>query len=278
MVTFGPVGSLPCVQRSVATWLLACVADRRSDRRRYRCCTSRGVSIVRVSPAVPELARLVMEFWRYYPHDRRYAVSSTGKVMSSTGWRDHDAWHELAQVPSCDGHLYVKIGTPVARIAVHRVMLEAFAGPRLKGQVGRHLNDVPTDNRIENLAWGTRGDNVRDAIRNGRKYGRPGVGRKLSKDDVLAIASSATPAEEVAAAHGISTALVYHIRNGTAWTSVTGLSKKGRGKGWHATQTHCAQGHEFTTENTRVRPHGRECRACAREQARRRREGLVSHY
>lgn len=33
-------------------------------------------------------------------------------------------------------------------------------------QVLRHLNDDPTDNRIENLAWGTRSDNAQDSIRN----------------------------------------------------------------------------------------------------------------
>ena len=31
----------------------------------------------------------------------------------------------------------------------------------------RHLNDVKTDNRPENLAWGTQSNNVRDSVRNG---------------------------------------------------------------------------------------------------------------
>jgi hypothetical protein len=34
----------------------------------------------------------------------------------------------------------------------------------------------------------------------------------------------------------------------------------------NARKTHCIHGHEFTVENTNIRPNGwRECRACKRE-------------
>jgi hypothetical protein len=41
----------------------------------------------------------------------------------------------------------------------------------------------------------------------------------------------------------------------------------------NAAKTHCDQNHEFTSENTRVRPEGRQCRACQRESDRRYRQG-----
>ena len=53
---------------------------------------------------------------------------------------------------------------------VHHLVCEAFHGPRGDGQVARHLNDVKLDNRAENLAWGSKTDNRRDAVRNGRDY------------------------------------------------------------------------------------------------------------
>ena len=51
---------------------------------------------------------------------------------------------------------------------VHILMLSAFIGPRPPGDThGRHLNDISSDNRLANLAWGTRADNQQDMVRNG---------------------------------------------------------------------------------------------------------------
>lgn len=50
---------------------------------------------------------------------------------------------------------------------VHRVMLEAFVGPCPSGMVACHANDVPTDNRLENLRWDTYSANRNDSVRNG---------------------------------------------------------------------------------------------------------------
>lgn len=50
--------------------------------------------------------------------------------------------------------------------AIHRLMARIFI-PNPEGYpLVRHLNDLPLDNRIENLAWGTPAMNVEDARRN----------------------------------------------------------------------------------------------------------------
>lgn len=50
--------------------------------------------------------------------------------------------------------------------SVHRIVLAAFCGaPR--GRCCRHLNGVRTDNRIENLAWGTWSQNQIDRAEHG---------------------------------------------------------------------------------------------------------------
>ena len=50
---------------------------------------------------------------------------------------------------------------------VHRLVLEAFSGPAPEGMHACHWNDDPEDNRIENLRWGTRSENMQDCVRNG---------------------------------------------------------------------------------------------------------------
>lgn len=54
--------------------------------------------------------------------------------------------------------------------ALHRVILETFVGPAPEGAVTRHLNDVRTDNRLENLAWGTQQENMDDMKNNKGHY------------------------------------------------------------------------------------------------------------
>lgn len=50
---------------------------------------------------------------------------------------------------------------------VHKLVLEAFVGPRPDGHVACHRNDDPTDNRLENLRWDTYSANTQDSVING---------------------------------------------------------------------------------------------------------------
>lgn len=53
---------------------------------------------------------------------------------------------------------------------VHLLVLEAFVGPRPAGLHGCHHDDVPTNNRLDNLRWDTPSANRYDSSRNGTHH------------------------------------------------------------------------------------------------------------
>ncbi|QHJ86404.1 HNH endonuclease [Gordonia phage Kuwabara] len=67
------------------------------------------------------------------------------------------------------GHLSISLCVNGVRYQrqVHRLVLETFDGPAPEGMEALHFNGIPDDNRIENLRWGTRSANLRDAVRHG---------------------------------------------------------------------------------------------------------------
>jgi hypothetical protein len=72
------------------------------------------------------------------------------------------------------GHLSVALGKGNS-VCVHVIVLDAFIGPCPPGHESLHRDDVPSNNDLNNLRWGTRSENLHDAIRNGRRtYTRNG--------------------------------------------------------------------------------------------------------
>lgn len=108
-----------------------------------------------------------------------YEVSSLGRVRSLTlKVRDKNGRLQTRpgmirklQVGSGD-HRTVDLKTRGVRktVQVHRLMAEAFLPNPGRLPIVRHLNDIPYDNRIENLSWGTYSDNGHDMVRNGLHY------------------------------------------------------------------------------------------------------------
>lgn len=78
-------------------------------------------------------------------------------------------------------HLYVVLGHKAAGSLVHQLVARTFHGPHPKGQEVRHLDGNPRNNRADNLAYGTRTENILDVYRVGKAW------RKLTASDVKAI-------------------------------------------------------------------------------------------
>lgn len=107
---------------------------------------------------------------------------------------------------------------------VHHLVLEAFVGACPEGQECRHLNDNRQDNRLANLVWGTRRENMADRRRNGlRKRGVRGENNNASKltnfdvQEIRRLRASGLSFEKVASRFGVSWQTVRRIVKGEAW-------------------------------------------------------------
>lgn len=113
-----------------------------------------------------------LERWKPVPgHEGRYAISDQGRVRTFVHPRRGSDGILAAPVAVSIGYrrvlLYKGDGSPREPVLVHRLVCEVFNGPGLPGQIVRHLNGDPMDNRAENLAWGTQSDNMYDAVSHG---------------------------------------------------------------------------------------------------------------
>lgn len=73
---------------------------------------------------------------------------------------------------ACHPIITAKRGNKQRTIFVHRLQVEAWIGPAPSPEhvVIRHLNDIPGDNVLENLCWGTHSENIGDNTKNHLKY------------------------------------------------------------------------------------------------------------
>jgi NUMOD4 motif/HNH endonuclease len=114
------------------------------------------------------------ETWRpVMGYEGLYEVSDLGRVRSldrMTGRRLRRGRILKAIPQKRGGHLHVSLcadGTEVVR-HVHRIVLEAFVGPRPDGMETRHLDGDPVNNALTNICWGTYADNRQDMLRHGK--------------------------------------------------------------------------------------------------------------
>jgi HNH endonuclease len=107
--------------------------------------------------------------------------------------------------------------------AVHRLVLEAFVGPCPEGMECRHLDGNRTNNRLDNLAWGTRIENHEDMKRHGtRPTGSRHHKAKINESDIpeiIRMRSAEITLQSIAERFGITRQNVCLIVNGKAWRS-----------------------------------------------------------
>jgi len=108
------------------------------------------------------LGREHLEQWRPIPEfEGLYEASDLGRIRSPRVM--------LKQRLNNKGYPVVELSKDgrSRESLVHRQVLLAFQGGPPPGNECRHLNGIPTDNRIENLAWGSHSENAVDQVAHG---------------------------------------------------------------------------------------------------------------
>lgn len=110
------------------------------------------------------------EEWRPVPlagYSENYSVSSAGRVKSRPRRRTRGG--VLSQRVNRRGYLQVMLACNgrQQRFDVHRLVALAFIGPRPDEQEVRHLDGNRENPNLGNLVYGSRSENVRDALEHG---------------------------------------------------------------------------------------------------------------
>lgn len=167
-----------------------------------------------------------METWKIIPSYPYYSASSLGRIKRNAGTPRCSKDRVLKQRITNYGYLIVSPLRPNTKqkpITVHRLVLEAFCGeiPADKEQ-GNHLNGIKTDNRIENLEYVSRGENIKhsyDTGLHGHYIGENASSAKLTDKAVIDILNRIANKE-----YRKDIAILYGISNKTIDTLVSGKS------------------------------------------------------
>ena len=114
------------------------------------------------------------EIWAAIPKFSAYQASSLGRIRSLKHVDAVTGQPYILSPAPCGGTGYVTVyikrdGDETSSSQhVSHLCAAAFIGPKPSPKhCVLHANDVRTDNRAENIRWGTRAENISDAVRNG---------------------------------------------------------------------------------------------------------------
>ena len=167
-----------------------------------------------------------IEIWKDIPgYEGKYQASSAGRIRSLSrtlafhgklNYKREMKGRILKPGRLCkNGHVSVVLGHGENGSPVHQLVALTFLSPCPEGMEVLHANGNPTDNRVENLRYGTRTENILDVYAAGKAW------RRLSKEDAEEIKFAlycGYTGRELAAAYGVSESCISAINTGrTFW-------------------------------------------------------------
>jgi hypothetical protein len=164
-----------------------------------------------------------MEQWKAIPGFSRYEASNLGRLRS-LNYKESKKIKVLSPAVS-GGYLKTMLisdGGKYYSWTVHKWVALTWLGPREEFEVN-HMNGVKTDNRVSNLEYCTRSENVQHSFDNRLQKPKPGStngNSKLTEEQVKQIRSFATNCigryygrKELAKKYGVSECTIKEVVN-----------------------------------------------------------------
>ena len=162
----------------------------------------------------------VREVWKRIPGYKGYEASDRGRVRSVDRYLPDGRFRRgqlLKQSLGDGGYLQVGIGHSDTR-RVHCLVMLAFRGRPPAGKEVRHWDGKRSNNRLANLTYGTRTQNVWDRVRHGTSNRGERCGSAvLSRQDVRFIRRSSMRVKDLAERFGVSVPTICDARSGRNW-------------------------------------------------------------
>jgi len=177
------------------------------------------------------------EIWKDIPeYEGLYQASNFGNIKSLKGKRGSIDDRILKPGKDNKGYLYVILrkNNKSKKYFVHYLILLSFVGKRKEGEVTRHLDGNPINNRFENIVNGTKRENQKDRIRHNKMGGMFKTGHKntIGENNAMAkfnekivriikwlLKDGYVPQREIAEIFGVHFSTISAIKTNRNWSN-----------------------------------------------------------
>lgn len=199
-----------------------------------------GVKVYPITGQINNLPRLIFqtEVWKDIPgYEGHFRISTLGRIKSLTRVVKWGRWRGRRTVygkmlhhrVSANGYLRTVLTKDGVRNPqpVHRLVLLTFCGREEGRPDVNHKNLNKLDNRLFNLEWCTRGENIKHAVDSGRlkpKCGEASESSKVTESTVKTIKKLRLLGhtnKSISNKLGVSYHIVKAVNGGKSWRHVT---------------------------------------------------------
>lgn len=163
------------------------------------------------------------EQWRVIPGHPKYAISDKGRIKVLVKGRRYKRGDILPGAKATHGYWQVTLNGKQWR--VHRLVMLAFVGPCPERMEVNHINGIKDDNRLCNLEYVTRKQNMKHAYSQGlkkRPKGEANYRAKLTESDIREIRNlkGKLTQREIAEEYGVSRTAIGYILRSEHWSHI----------------------------------------------------------